>query len=61
MRQINTDGFFMDKNTLIEYLVNQWIKIAERDLFTAKQGLETNEVVTEIPCVSIANKLQKNI
>ena len=59
MRQINTDGFFMDKNTLIEHLVNQWIKIAERDLLTAKQGLETNEVVTDTVCFHCQQAAEK--
>lgn len=30
----------MDKNEVIKHLVEQWIKIAERDLLIAKQGLE---------------------
>ncbi len=37
----------MDKDKLIEELVTQWIHIAERDLLTAKQGLEAEVVVTE--------------
>lgn len=37
----------MDKDQLIENLVTQWIHIAERDLLTAKQGLEAEIVVTE--------------
>ncbi|MBI5606722.1 MAG: hypothetical protein HY879_25610 [Deltaproteobacteria bacterium] len=40
----------MDKTELIEHLVKQWIKIAERDLLTAKQGLE--EVLDREPAVT---------
>ncbi|MBI4745906.1 MAG: HEPN domain-containing protein [Deltaproteobacteria bacterium] len=37
----------MDKGKIIQDLVHQWIHIAERDLLTAKQGLEAETVVTE--------------
>lgn len=37
----------MDKSRVIEDLVRQWIHIAERDLLTAKQGLEAETVVTD--------------
>ncbi|MDO8446786.1 MAG: HEPN domain-containing protein [Deltaproteobacteria bacterium] len=37
----------MDKGKTIQDLVHQWIHIAERDLLTAKQGLEAETVVTE--------------
>lgn len=37
----------MDKSKVIEDLVRQWIHIAERDLLTAKQGLEAEIVVTD--------------
>ena len=59
MRQINTDGTFMDKNTFIQHLVNQWHEIAERDLLTAKQGLETNEVVTDTVCFHCQQAAEK--
>lgn len=37
----------MDKSKVIEELVRQWSHIAERDLLTAKQGLEAEIVVTD--------------
>ncbi|NUO09630.1 MAG: HEPN domain-containing protein [Candidatus Brocadia sp.] len=49
----------MDKSSIIEHLVNQWIKIAERDLLTAKQGLEANEIVTDTVCFHCQQAAEK--
>ncbi|MBI2470683.1 MAG: HEPN domain-containing protein [Planctomycetes bacterium] len=49
----------MDKNNIIEHLINQWIRIAERDLLTAKQGLEANEVVTDTVCFHCQQAAEK--
>lgn len=49
----------MDKKSVIEHLVNQWIKIAERDLITAKQGLEADEVVTDTVCFHCQQTAEK--
>ena len=49
----------MDKNNVIEGLVNQWIKIAERDLLTAKQGLEAKIIVTDTVCFHCEQAVEK--
>ena len=61
MQPTNMAGFFMDKNEIVKHLVEQWIKIAERDLLTAKQGLKADEVITDTVCFFIANKPLRNI
>lgn len=53
---------YMDKRKVIEDLVSQWINIAERDLLTAKQGLESEIVVTDtvsFHCQQAAEKYLK--
>jgi HEPN domain-containing protein len=52
-------GFFMDKKKIVEHLVEQWIKIAERDLITAKQGLEADEVITDTVCFHCQQAAEK--
>jgi HEPN domain-containing protein len=49
----------MDKNELIDHLVNQWIKIADRDLLTAKQGLEADKVITDTACFHCQQAAEK--
>jgi HEPN domain-containing protein len=49
----------MDKTEVIEHLVKQWIKIAERDLLTAKQGLEADEVITDTVCFHCQQAAEK--
>jgi HEPN domain-containing protein len=49
----------MDKNEVIEHLVKQWIQIAERDLLTAKQGLEADEVITDTVCFHCQQAAEK--
>lgn len=59
MQPINMAGFFMDKKEIVEHLVEQWIKIAERDLLTAKQGLEADEVITDTICFHCQQAAEK--
>jgi HEPN domain-containing protein len=59
MPPINTAGLFMSNNNIIDQLVEQWIKIAERDLLTAKQGLEANEVITDTACFHCQQAAEK--
>jgi HEPN domain-containing protein len=40
----------MDKTGVIKNLAEQWAKIAERDILTAKQGLETKQIITDTVC-----------
>ena len=49
----------MDKTEVIEHLVEQWIKIAERDLLTAKQGLEADMVLTDTICFHCQQAAEK--
>lgn len=49
----------MDKKDLIDRIVKKWIKIAERDLLTAKQGLDAEEVVTDIVCFHCQQAAEK--
>lgn len=49
----------MDKSDVIDHLVRQWIKIAERDLLTAKQGLEAEMVLTDIVCFHCQQAAEK--
>ncbi len=49
----------MDKNEVIKHLVNQWVKIAKRDLLAAAQGLETEVVVTDAVCFHCQQAAEK--
>jgi len=40
----------MDKEKIVEQVVNQWVKLAERDLLTAKLMLEASPVISDIVC-----------
>lgn len=51
--------FFMDKNEVIEKLVHQWIKIAERDMITAQRELEIEPNVTDIICFHCQQAVEK--
>lgn len=50
MPPINMVEWFMTNNKTIDELVAQWIRIAERDLLTARQGLEADELITDTTC-----------
>jgi HEPN domain-containing protein len=49
----------MDKQKTIEQLVKQWVRIAERDLLTAKQGFEGEVVVTDTLCFHCQQAVEK--
>ncbi len=49
----------MDRDEAIKYLVERWINIAERDLLTARQGLEAQQVVTETVCYHLQQAAEK--
>lgn len=49
----------MDKRNIIENLVSQWIEIAERNLLTAKQGLEAKTLVTDTVCFHCQQAVEK--
>lgn len=49
----------MPNNKIIGQLVEQWIKIAERDLRTAKQGLEAHELITDTTCFHCQQAAEK--
>ena len=52
----------MDKNELINKTTANWISIADRDLLTARQGLEAKEVLTDtisFHCQQAAEKYLK--
>jgi len=49
----------MDKNEVIEELVHQWIKIAERDLIIAQRELEIEPIVTDIICFHCQQAAEK--
>ena len=40
----------MQNGKMINHLVEQWIKIAERDLLTAVQGLQADTIITDTAC-----------
>jgi HEPN domain-containing protein len=49
----------MDKNEIVENLVNQWKKTAERDLLAARQILGGEIVVTEAVCFHCQQAVEK--
>lgn len=49
----------MDKHDVIDHLVKQWIKIAERDLLTAKQGSESDDIITDTVCFHCQQAAEK--
>ena len=49
----------MDKTGVIRNLAKQWTKIAERDLITAKQGLETKQIITDTVCFHCQQAAEK--
>jgi len=49
----------MEKNDVIEKLVHQWIKIADRDMLTAQRELEIEPHVTEIICFHCQQAVEK--
>jgi HEPN domain-containing protein len=49
----------MDKNETINSLVAQWVRIAERDLLTARQGLEAQEIIAETVCYHLQQVVEK--
>jgi len=49
----------MDRDDAISNLVAQWIKIAERDLLTARQGMNATEIVTETVCYHLQQTAEK--
>ncbi len=49
----------MNRNEIIDDLALQWIKIAERDLITAEQGLKTKIIVTESVCFHCQQAVEK--
>lgn len=51
--------FCMDKNDIIDKLVQQWIKIAERDMITAQRELEIEPNVTDIICFHCQQAVEK--
>lgn len=59
MQPINMAGFSMNKDEVIESLINQWIKIAEKDLLTAKQGLKADVIITNTICFHCQQAAEK--
>lgn len=49
----------MDKKKIIHAITQQWLKIAERDLLSAKQGLEAEIVITDIVCFHCQQAVEK--
>jgi HEPN domain-containing protein len=49
----------MDRAGVIENLAKQWTKIAERDILTAKQGLETKQIITDTVCFHCQQAAEK--
>lgn len=49
----------MDKREVIDHLVTQWLKIAERDLRTAQQGLAADEIITDTACFHCQQAAEK--
>ena len=49
----------MDKYETINRLVAQWVRIAERDLLTAQQGLEAQEIIAETVCYHLQQVVEK--
>ena len=49
----------MDKIETINKLVAQWVRIAERDLLTAQQGLEAEEIIAETVCYHLQQTVEK--
>ena len=49
----------MDKNNIIDKLVHQWIKIAERDMLTSQRELEIVPNVTDIICFHCQQAVEK--
>ncbi|MDP3105709.1 MAG: HEPN domain-containing protein [Candidatus Methanoperedens sp.] len=49
----------MNKNQLINDLVLQWIKIADRDLIAAEQGLKANIIISEGICFHCQQAVEK--
>jgi HEPN domain-containing protein len=49
----------MNKNKLIDELVLQWIRIADRDLIVAEQGLKAQMIVTESICFHCQQAVEK--
>jgi HEPN domain-containing protein len=48
-----------DKPQVINEVVSNWIKIAEKDLLTARQGLEAEVIVTETICFHCQQAVEK--
>ena len=48
-----------NRSELIDKLVRQWLKIAERDLMTAGQGLEAKTVITDTVCFHCQQAVEK--
>lgn len=49
----------MERSETISNLVAQWVKIADRDLLTAQQGLHVPEIVTETVCYHLQQAAEK--
>lgn len=49
----------MDRTEAISHLSGQWCTIAERDLLTARQGLDMPEVVRETVCYHLQQTAEK--
>ncbi|MBM4175274.1 MAG: HEPN domain-containing protein [Ignavibacteria bacterium] len=49
----------MGKDEIINNIAQQWLKIAERDLLSAKQGLKAEIVVTDIVCFHCQQSVEK--
>jgi len=49
----------MNKNKVINDLVIQWIKIADRDLIEAEQGLKANMIISEGVCFHCQQAVEK--
>ena len=49
----------MNKNKVINDLVIQWIKIADRDLIAAEQGLKANIIISEGVCFHCQQAVEK--
>jgi HEPN domain-containing protein len=49
----------MSKEKIINDIVQQWLKIAERDLLSAKQGLEAEIIITDIVCFHCQQSVEK--
>jgi len=49
----------MDKNMVIQELVDKWIAIADKDLLTAELLLKSDVVVTETICYHCQQSVEK--